>query len=50
MDARRTKGAYVMDNKKKLVRRIVDYLHKYATDNQLVRIAKFLGINTEDAK
>ena len=49
MDARRIKGAYVMD-KKKVIRRIVDYLHKYATENQLVRIAQFLGINTEDAK
>lgn len=47
MDARRIKGAYVMD-KKKLIRRIVDYLHKYASENQLVRIAQFLGINTED--
>ena len=46
MDARRIKGAYVMD-KKKVIRRIVDYLHKYASENQLVRIAQFLGINTE---
>ena len=34
-------------DKKKLIRRIVDYLHKYASENQLVRIAQFLGINTE---
>ena len=37
-------------DKKKLIRRIVDYLHKYASENQLVRIAKFLGIGTEDVK
>ena len=37
-------------DKKKLIRRIVDYLHKYASQKQLVRIAQFLGINTEDAK
>ena len=45
MDARRIKGAYVMD-KKKLIRRIVDYLHKYASEKQLEKIAKFLGIDT----
>ena len=39
-----------MDNKKKLVRRIVDYLHKYASENQLVRIAQFLGIETGETK
>ena len=49
MDARRIKGAYVMD-KKKVIRRIVDYLHKYATENQLVRIAQFLGIETGETK
>ena len=49
MDARRIKGAYVMD-KKKVIRRIVDYLHKYASENQLVRIAQFLGIETGEAK
>ena len=49
MDARRIKGAYVMD-KKKVIRRIVDYLHKYASEDQLVKIARFLGIHTRDAK
>lgn len=34
-------------DKKKVIRRIVDYLHKYATEDQLVRIARFLGISTE---
>ena len=33
-----------MDNKKKLIRRIVDYLHKYASEDQLAKIAKFLGV------
>ena len=33
-------------DKKKLIRRIVDYLHKYASEDQLVKIAKFLGIDT----
>ena len=39
-----------MDNKKKLIRRIVDYLHKYANEGQLLKIAKFLGIETGEAK
>ena len=33
---------------KKLKRRIVDYLHKYATLDQLLQIAKFLGVKTEE--
>lgn len=33
---------------KKLKRRIVDYLHKYASIEQLLQIAKFLGVKTED--
>ena len=33
---------------KKVKRRIVDYLHKYATIEQLLQIAKFLGVKTED--
>ena len=33
---------------KKIKRRIVDYLHKYATIEQLLKIAKFLGVKTED--
>ena len=37
-------------DKKKVIRRIVDYLHKYASENQLVRIAQFLGIETGEAK
>jgi len=37
-------------DKKKLIRRIVDYLHKYATDRQVVKIAHFLGIETEETK
>ena len=39
-----------MDNKKKLIRRIVDYLHKYASEDQLEKIAKFLGIETGETK
>ena len=33
---------------KKLKRRIVDYLHKYATIEQLLKIAYFLGVKTGD--
>ena len=33
---------------KKLKRRIVDYLHKYATISQLLAIAAMLGVKTED--
>ncbi len=33
---------------KKIKRRIVDYLHKYATIEQFLQIAKFLGVKTED--
>ena len=29
---------------------IVDYLHKYASEKQLEKIAKFLGIETGEAK
>lgn len=34
-------------DKKRLVRKIVDYLHKYAREDQLMKIARFLGISTE---
>ena len=37
-------------DKKKVIRRIVDYLHKYASEGQLVKIAKLLGIETGEAK
>jgi hypothetical protein len=33
---------------KKVKRRIVDYLHKYASLDQLLQIAKFLGVKVED--
>ena len=33
---------------KKLKRRIVDYIHKYASVDQLVKIAYFLGVKTGD--
>ena len=33
---------------KKVKRRIVDYLHKYATISQLLAIAVMLGVKTED--
>jgi hypothetical protein len=37
-------------DKKKVIRRIVDYLHKYASEDQLAKIAKFLGIETGETK
>ena len=49
MDARGIDREDVM-GKKKVIRRIVDYLHKYASEDQLVKIARFLGIDTRDAK
>jgi hypothetical protein len=33
---------------KKVKRRIVDYIHKYATIEQLLRIAALLGVKTGD--
>ena len=33
---------------KKIKRRIVDYLHKYATIEQLLKIAALLGVKTGD--
>ena len=36
------------DQIKKIKRRIVDYLHKYATISQLLAIAAILGVKTED--
>ena len=33
---------------KKVKRRIVDYIHKYATISQLLAIAAMLGVKTED--
>ena len=33
---------------KKVKRRIVDYIHKYATIEQLLKIAAFLGVIKED--
>ena len=33
---------------KKIKRRIVDYLHKYATIEQLLRISARLGVKVED--
>ena len=32
---------------KKVKRRIVDYLHKYATTSQILTIARLLGISEE---
>ena len=37
-------------DKKKVIRRIVDFMHKYATEGQLLKIAKFLGIETGETK
>ena len=37
-------------DKKKVIRRIVEYLHKYASEGQLAKIAKFLGIETGETK
>ena len=33
---------------RKIKRRIVDYLHKYATIEQILRMAALLGIKTGD--
>jgi hypothetical protein len=33
---------------KKVKRRIVDYIHKYASLSQLLKIATLLGVKTED--
>ena len=33
---------------KKLKRRIVDYIHKYSTIEQLLKIAALLGVKTGD--
>ena len=33
---------------KKIKRRIVDYLHKYATIEQLLKIAALIGVKVED--
>jgi hypothetical protein len=33
---------------KKIKRRIVDYLHKYATIQQILQIAQILGVKLED--
>jgi len=33
---------------KKVKRRIVDYIHKYITIEQLLMIARILGVKTED--
>jgi hypothetical protein len=33
---------------KKIKRRIVDYIHKYASLSQLLKIAALLGVKTED--
>ena len=41
---------YVPMDKKKVIRRIVDYLHKYASEKQLEKIAKFLGIDAGETK
>ena len=32
------------DDKKKLTRRLIDYLWKYASDTQLLTVAKLLGV------
>ena len=32
---------------KKIVRRIVNFLHQYATAEQILAVAKLLGIKTE---
>ena len=43
------KGAIMTEEQvKKVKRRIVDYLHKYATIEQLLKIAAMLGVKVED--
>ena len=50
MDTGAIKGGDKMTEEqvKKLKRRIVDYLHKYATISQLLAIAAMLGVKVED--
>ena len=49
MHARHRQGETMTEEQvKKLKRRIVDYLHKYATIEQLLKIAAMLGVKTED--
>ena len=50
MDTGAIKGGYPMSEEqvKKIKRRVVDYLHKYATIEQLLKIAAMLGVKTED--
>jgi hypothetical protein len=38
------------DALRRLRRRIEDYLRKYATDRELVAVARLLGIKTEEEK
>ena len=47
--ARHRQGATMTDEQiKKVKRRIVDYIHKYASLSQLLKIAALLGVKTED--
>ena len=49
MYAGHRQGATMTDEQvKKLKRRIVDYIHKYASLEQLLKIALLLGVKTGD--
>ena len=49
MHARHRQGATMTEEQvKKLKRRIVDYIHKYASLEQLLKIALLLGVKTGD--
>ena len=49
LHAQHRQGATMTEEQvKKVKRRIVDYLHKYATIEQLLKIAAMIGVKTED--
>jgi len=43
-----TAKEYNIMNILKIKRRIIDFLHKYASDSQIIMIAKLLNIKIED--
>lgn len=36
-----------MTDRKLIIRRIVDYLHRFATDEQIIQIARILGVKED---
>jgi DNA-binding transcriptional regulator GbsR (MarR family) len=39
-------GGIMTADKKTIIRRITDYLHKYGTDSQVLQVAALLNIST----